>query len=79
MISIIRVNEIVVGVTSIDPLSALSSDEVSNNIEHRLPRLAEHLLQQQSFFPVFPPPRNLGPQLGTQVVVYVRVINSFHY
>lgn len=50
-----RVNDVVVGVTSADPLFALSSDEVSQNIQVRVPRLAAHLIQQQSFWPLFPP------------------------
>lgn len=53
-----RCNEILIGVTSIDPLFALSADEVSVNAGHRMTRMAGHILQQQSFYPSFPAPNN---------------------
>lgn len=53
-----RVNEVLFGVCSNDVLFALSSEEISVTPEgtNRLTRLAAHLLQQQSFMPLFPAP-----------------------
>jgi hypothetical protein len=53
-----RCNEILFGITSIDPLFALAADEVSVNAGHRMTRMAGHILQQQSFYPSFPAPNN---------------------
>ncbi len=54
----LRCNEVLFGVTSIDPLFSLSADEVTLNAGHRMTRLAGHILQQQSFYPCFPAPNN---------------------
>jgi len=63
-----RVNEVVFGVTSLDVLFALSSDEVSVNIPgHRLDRLVGHLLQQHSFCPQFPVPPSCLSQVSQSV------------
>ncbi|CAM9471035.1 unnamed protein product [Phaeothamnion confervicola] len=51
-----KINEVVVGATSTDVLFDLSCDDVSHNVGHRLARLTEHLLLQQSFYPLYPPP-----------------------
>lgn len=51
-----RFNEVLFGITSNDTLFSLSSDEVSKNTGNRLARLACHVLQQQSFAPMFPIP-----------------------
>jgi hypothetical protein len=48
------VNETLVGVTSNDALFALSGDETSANCGNRMFRLAAHLIEQQSFAPMFP-------------------------
>ncbi|EKU20784.1 DNA polymerase alpha subunit B, partial [Nannochloropsis gaditana CCMP526] len=61
--SFFTVNEVAVGVTTNDILCHLSGDEVSYNPGNRLARLAAHLLQQQSFFPLFPPPADGQAQL----------------
>lgn len=59
-----RVNEVVFGVTSLDVLFALSSDEISQNVPgHRLDRLVAHMLQQHSFCPQFPMPQSTLSQV----------------
>jgi DNA polymerase alpha subunit B len=50
------------GVTSNDVLFSLSADEVSQNVGNRMARLAEHILEQQSFSPMFPAPAGMHPQ-----------------
>src|SRR3546814_6833875 len=53
------VNDVVFGVTSNDVLLQLSAEEISVGAPgNRLARLAAHMLNQQSFNPVFPPPAN---------------------
>lgn len=61
----LRVNEVTIGVSSSDALFDLSGDEVSAGGQgtNRLARLAGHLLQQQSFYPLFPPPAGSAAQL----------------
>lgn len=56
----LKINELVIGVTSTDILFHLNADETNGNLEpgSRLGRIAQHLLQQQSFYPLFPPPAN---------------------
>ena len=56
-----RINEIVVGVTSTDAIFHMSADETNANLEpgSRLGRIAQHLVQQRSFYPLFPPSANL--------------------
>ena len=58
LIAVYRCNEVLFGITSIDPLFALAADEVSLNAGHRMTRMAGHILQQQSFYPSFPAPNN---------------------
>ena len=52
-----RVNEITIGVTSTDVLFHMSAEEINANLEpgSRLRRIAQHMLMQQSFYPLFPP------------------------
>ena len=61
----LRVNEVTIGVSSSDVLFDLSGDEVSAGGQgtNRLARLAGHMLQQQSFYPLFPPPAGSAAQL----------------
>lgn len=61
----IRVNEVTIGVTSVDTLRDLSGDEVSAGAAggNRLARLAGHMLAQQSFYPLFPAPPASAAQL----------------
>ncbi|CAO3692560.1 unnamed protein product [Umbelopsis ramanniana] len=55
--SMIRVNEMVVGIGNIDILFNLGLEEISRSKEasDRLARLTRHILQQRSFYPMFPP------------------------
>ena len=58
-----RFNEVLFGMTSNDVLFSLSADETSKNTgNQRLARLAGHILQQQSFSPIFPIPTVYGMQ-----------------
>lgn len=52
----LRINEVVLGVTSVDALLHLGREEIANRpvSNNRITRLAEHLLMQQSFYPIFP-------------------------
>lgn len=59
----IRVNETLIGATSTDVLFALSADECSMNVGNRMSRLAGHILEQQSFYPMFPAPEKIHPQV----------------
>ncbi|CAN0438366.1 unnamed protein product, partial [Laminaria digitata] len=61
----LRVNDVTIGVSSTDALFDLSGEEVSagNQGGNRMGRLAGHLLQQQSFYPLFPPPAGSAAQL----------------
>ncbi|CAM9546649.1 unnamed protein product [Chrysoparadoxa australica] len=62
--SMIKINEVTLGVTSTDVLFDINQDEISiPSSGGRLIRLTEHLLKQQSFYPLFPPPSNSSPQL----------------
>lgn len=61
----LRINEVTIGVTATDTLKDLSGEEVSATAAggNRLARLAAHLLLQQSFYPLFPPPESSSAQL----------------
>eukprot|EP00904_Undaria_pinnatifida_P004135 jgi/Undpi1/13722/HiC_scaffold_9.g03375.m1 len=61
----LRVNDVTIGVSSTDVLFDLSGEEVSAGAQggNRMGRLAGHLLQQQSFYPLFPPPAGSAAQL----------------
>lgn len=52
-----QVNEVVFGVTSTDVLFHMSVDETNANLVpgSRLRHIAHHLVQQQSYYPLFPP------------------------
>mmetsp|Transcript_38557 Transcript_38557/g.115710 ORF Transcript_38557/g.115710 Transcript_38557/m.115710 type:complete len:512 (-) Transcript_38557:165-1700(-) len=54
----LRINELTIGVTSTDVLLHMSQDEANANLEpgSRMTRLAQHLVQQRSYYPLFPPP-----------------------
>lgn len=55
--STIQINEIVIGITSTDSLLHISSDETNSKLMgNRMSRIAQHLIEQQSFYPLFPPP-----------------------
>lgn len=59
---VLRINEVVVGICCADPIRSLSGNETSRSPGDRISRLASHILQQRSFFPLFPPPE--GSQLS---------------
>ena len=52
----LKINELIVGVTATDSLFHISTDEVNANLEpgSRLCRIAQHMLQQRSYYPLFP-------------------------
>ena len=54
----LRIDDLVLGLTSTDILHHLSADTADANLEPgtRLSRIAQHLLQQRSYYPLFPPP-----------------------
>eukprot|EP00934_Nitzschia_sp_Nitz4_P000882 Nitzschia sp. Nitz4//scaffold260_size33533//31032//33312//NITZ4_007884-RA/size33533-augustus-gene-0.47-mRNA-1//1//CDS//3329544698//882//frame0 len=53
-----KLNEVVVGVTSTDVVFHTSIEETNGNLEpgSRLRRISQSLLQQRSYYPLFPPP-----------------------
>ncbi|XP_043581631.1 DNA polymerase alpha subunit B [Bombus pyrosoma] len=72
---IINVDGLHIGVTSVDVLRHLGQQEVSNTPGmDRLGRLAEHVLSQSSFYPVYPPPPglNLDTRLWKQYACFER-------
>lgn len=58
------INEIVVGVSSTDALFHTSTNETNGNLPagSRLARIAQHMLQQRSYYPLFPAQINLDWQ-----------------
>lgn len=55
----LNINEVVIGVTSTDILRHISADETNKHLEPgtRLGRISQHMLQQRSYYPLFPPAR----------------------
>ncbi|GAX21359.1 DNA polymerase alpha subunit B [Fistulifera solaris] len=53
----LQINEVVIGITSTDVLFHMSADETNANLPpgSRLARISQHLLQQRSYYPLFPP------------------------
>jgi len=66
---VIRINEILVGVCTADPIRSLSGNEASRTTGDRITRLASHVVQQRSFYPLFPPAE--GCQLSMANVNYL--------
>lgn len=60
-----RINEVLVGVTSQDILMTMSAEEISRCPQeaNKTSRLLSHMLHQQSFFPLLPPPAAMGAQV----------------
>jgi DNA polymerase alpha subunit B len=60
----LRINEVVVGITSTDVLLHTSVNETNGNLPagSRLARISQHLLQQRSYYPLFPASINLDWQ-----------------
>ena len=69
----LRINEVVVGITSNDTIFQMSADETNANLVpgSRLARIAQHLLEQQSYYPLFPPP--LGTNLDLRQMKYCKM------
>mmetsp|Transcript_21166 Transcript_21166/g.42206 ORF Transcript_21166/g.42206 Transcript_21166/m.42206 type:complete len:637 (-) Transcript_21166:13-1923(-) len=57
-----KINEVVFGVTSVDPIFSLTTQDCSAGI-NRMQRMAQHLVQQQSYYPVFPAPNKANLDL----------------
>ena len=60
-----QINELVFGVTSHDILFNLSSDETNAKLEpgSRLSRISQNLIKQQSYYPLYPPAKDLSMDL----------------
>ena len=58
----LQMNDITIGVTSTDVLFHISSDECNANLAPgtRLSRIAQHLIQQRSYYRLFPAPKGLN-------------------
>ncbi len=67
--STIKVNEITIGLISTDSLLHLSTEVVNQNLPlgTRLCRLAEHFIQQKSYYPIFPPPSQPGMNVNLDI------------
>ena len=65
----IKINEFVVGVTSTDVLFHINCDSTRANLPSqsgRLARMAQHLIQQRSYYPLFPPAKGACLDLTQQ-------------
>lgn len=53
----LKINELVIGVTGTDAVFHMSADECNGNLVpgSRLARISQHMLQQRSYYPLFPP------------------------
>ena len=63
-----RINELVFGVTSTDVLFHMSVEETNANLPvgSRLRRIAQHLVHQRSYYPLFPPNKSVNLDLKQQ-------------
>jgi len=63
-----RINELVFGVTSTDVLFHMSVEETNANLPvgSRLRRIAQHLVHQQSYYPLFPPNKSVNLDMKQQ-------------
>ena len=61
----LKINEVVFGVTATDVLFHISADETNANLEagSRMGRIAQHMLQQRSYYPLFPGSSNTNLDL----------------
>jgi DNA polymerase alpha subunit B len=61
----LKINEVVIGVTATDVLFHMSADETNANLEvgSRMGRIAQHLLQQRSYYTLFPGSSNANLDL----------------
>ncbi|XP_008549923.1 DNA polymerase alpha subunit B [Microplitis demolitor] len=62
------VDGLIIGVTSVDIIRHLSSEEISYNMPRcdRLGRIAEHLLLQSSYYPLYPP----SPEVPLDILLW---------
>jgi len=62
----LRINDVTIGITSTDVLFHISSDECNANLAPgtRLARIAQHLVQQRSYYPLFPAAKGASLDLG---------------
>lgn len=69
----LQINEMVIGITSNDAIFQMSADETNANLApgSRLTRIAQHLLEQRSYYPLFPPP--LGMNLDLRQLKYCQM------
>jgi DNA polymerase alpha subunit B len=69
----LRINETIIGITSNDVFFQISADETNGNLESgsRLSRIAQHMLEQQSYCPLFPPP--IGINLDLRNIEFCRM------
>ncbi|ESP02897.1 hypothetical protein LOTGIDRAFT_110777 [Lottia gigantea] len=59
----ININNMIIGMTSTDILFHLGQEEISQSVagsKDRLGRLAQHLLLQQSYYPLYPPNEDIN-------------------
>jgi DNA polymerase alpha subunit B len=63
-----QINELVFGVTSTDVLFHISAEETNANLPagSRLRRIAQHMIQQGSYYPLFPPNKSVNLDLKQQ-------------
>ena len=83
----LRINEILVGICTADPIRSLSGNEASRCPGDRLTRLASHILQQRSFYPLFPPAEgcqlsmahvnHLGLEQTPDILLLPSMLNTF--
>lgn len=61
----LKINEVVIGVSSTDVMFHMSADETNSNLPPgtRMTRISQHLLQQRSYYPLFPPAPSMNLDL----------------
>ena len=64
--STLQINDVTIGVTSTDILFHISSEECNANLPPgtRLAHIAQHLVQQRSYYPLFPPAKGASLDLS---------------
>jgi DNA polymerase alpha subunit B len=65
-----RINEVVFGVSSTDVIFQISAEETNSNLEpgSRLRRIAQHMVQQRSYYPLYPPPASMPTNLDLKQI-----------
>jgi DNA polymerase alpha subunit B len=61
----LQINELIIGVTSTDVLFHVSAEETNANLESgsRMARIAQHMVQQRSYYPLFPSSHSINVDL----------------